>query len=357
MDDNKKSHEEHEVSNPYSDEELDSWFDDEEEEEEGTEVEEDQSADDEEESDEEASTSEDDDEESPDEEDHDDAADKAAESGEEATQAPKDGKEDDPNAWVKDLDPEFRARVEALIHSDQSNRGRVAAYQRRLDRLSAEQEARDRVASDPAAAKAVEEGKEIEDMDDDELKAFMEEFPSVARNVEKLVERRVAKEREEILGHVRPLQEEAHAARLAQRKEQLRRNAYHIFNTAETGVELDDVLASPHFREWIASQSPGYQAFARNAESVDDATKVLEDFAQWSEQKVYQEWQAGQDQEAAEREREEQGKRQKADSISARRKDALKGTSPKSKSAATKTSGDDDDYESLFNAFADGEIT
>lgn len=346
------------LEDEYSEQALDNWFDedeDEERQEEDDKVEEDLSAEDKGEAEEEASTSDDWHEDSPDDEDQEDAAEEAAESGEETTEEIKDDKED-PHGWIKELDPKFRSQVEALIHSDQSNRGRVAAYQRRLDRLTAEQEARERVASDPAAQKAVEKGKDIEEMDDEELSAFMEEFPSVARNVKKMVAQQIAKERESLMGQIRPIQEEATAARLSQQKEQLRSNAYHIFNTAETGVELDDVLSSPHFKEWVANQPLGYQRFARGAESVDDATKVLEDFAQWSEQQVYQEWQQTQQQVAAEQEQQESTKRQKADSVSARRKDALKGSSPRSKSAATKTSGSDDDYESLFNAFADGDI-
>lgn len=314
---------------------LDSWY---------TEDEEDQSADDDIEE-EDASPDSDLDEDSPDTKDQESAADEAVEEG--ASQEPAEP--EDPYAWVKELDSDLRAKVESLVHRDQSQRGRVAALQSRLDKLQAEQEARNRVATSPAAQKAVGEGKDIEDLDDDELREFAEQFPSVAGNVEKLIARRIAKEREEILGQVRPIQQEALQARLVQQKEALRYNANQIFNTAETGIELEDVLTSPRFKEWIAEQPPGYQKFARTAENVEDATKVLADFAQYTDEQVYLAWEASQAQQAAAGTTTTEGSSQTADQTEARRKAALQGTGVKSRSAEVSKTGASDDYEAYFD--------
>lgn len=278
----------------------------------------------------------------------------AAESAVTEGTLPEPAVAEDPYAWVKELDSDLRAKVEALVHRDQSQRGRVAALQSRLDRLAAEQEARNRVATPSAAQKAVAGEKNIEEMDDDELRDFMERFPSVASNVEKLIERRIAKEREELQAQVRPIQEEALQARLVQQKEALRYNANHIFNTAETGIDLDDVLTSPRFKEWILQQPKGYQKFAREAESVEDATKVLVDFAQYTDEQVYRAWESTQGQAATGTQAPFESN-QTADQTEARRQAALQGVGVPSRSAAVTKTGASDDYEAYFNqAVAEG---
>lgn len=315
-------------------EDLDSWY-----------GEEDQSADDDPVDEEESSPSDSTEDESPDHEIRSEGAEEAPEDGAPQQQPAQD----DPYAWVHELDPDLKAKVESLVHRDQSNRGRVAALQSRLDRMAAEQDARTRISANPAAAKAVEQATTIEDMDDAELREFMEEYPSVASNVEKLIARRIEKGLE---SHVRPLQQEAETARLVARKEQLRYNAHHIFNTAETGIELEDVLTSPRFREWIQSQPAGYQNFAKNANEVNEASKVLEDFAKYTDEQVYQQWEYEQTQLAARRGTQSTG--QTADQTDARRKAALKGKGLKSRSAELSGSGNVDDYEAYFDQAVSG---
>lgn len=276
----------------------------------------------------------------------DDAADDAA--LEEGTSTKDDVKgTDDPYAWVAELDPEMKKQVEALVHSDQSQKGRVAALQRQLDSTRAEQEAHARVAPKAAAAKAVAEGKPLEDMDDEELAAFIEEFPTVARNVEKMFEKRLKAAREELLEEVRPLKEGQLKKEITERKEALRVKASHIFNTAQTGVDMDDVLGSRAFKEWFDEQPPGYQSFARTAEGVDDAAKVLTDFAQYMDKEVN-------NQLGSERAEDDTSatSTQSADQLASRRKQALRGTGVKSKSAQVKTGGSVDDYDAYFNQAA-----
>lgn len=256
--------------------------------------------------------------------------------------------EDDPFAWVETLDPKYREKVERLVHSDQSQRGRVAALQRRLDSAIAQQEAAGKSQPTAAAKKAVADGKPLEDMNDEELESFMKDFPSVARNVEKILERRLAKEREELLGEIRPLKQEAEAQQIRESREALRKEATVIFNTAETGIELDDVLESRAFHDWFASQPPGYQKFARTAESLDDAARVLEDFARFTDEQVGQ--QAKKEQERAAQEKAE-ARRRSADRTASRRKEALQGTGVPSRSAEIDAKRTGSSYEDDFESF------
>jgi hypothetical protein len=311
---------------------IDDWFGDE-----------DASADDEEEEEEESSPYSEPDDHGPDDEVSEEDAEEPA--SKKSTSAESKDKGDDPENWVSQLDPEFREKAEALVHSSKSDKGRVAALQRRIDSILAQQEAQEKTQPTTAAAKqAVVDGKPLEDMDDEELAAFMEEFPTVAKNVEKLFEKRFAREREELLGQVRPLQQAQLQQQIEQRKAALRERASHIFNTAETGVELDDVVGSRAFHDWIANQTQGYVEFARKAEEVDDATKVLEDFARYMDGQVTT--QLGTAARTAEAKT-----AQSADHVAARRKQALKGTGVKSRSAEVSTGRGDDDYDAYFNKY------
>jgi hypothetical protein len=259
--------------------------------------------------------------------------------------------DDDPYSWVAELDPTFREKVEGLVQSDRSQKGRVAALQRQLDGVSAQQEARERTQTSGAAPQAVPDGKKLEDMSDEELDTFLEEYPSVARNVEKLIERRVSQEREDIMRQVRPIQEEALQEKIANNKAALRTEAEYIFNSDETGIYLDDVLSSRAFHEWVGSQSPEYQQFARSAESVDAAAKVLSDFAMYADQVVRVNATHEEERAAAE---EESSRAMTADQTAARRRQARQGTSPRSRSANI---GDRDtgDYDAIFNSLVEAD--
>lgn len=287
--------------------------------------------------DDESSPSESEEETKPADKDHDSDADKASDDGTSA-KAPA---QEDPYAWVSELDPDLKHKVEALVHRDRSNTGRVAALTRRLDQMQTQQMAASpRKAADRPAANV---GTPVEGVADDDLQEFEKEFPNVARNMRKIIEQRVAKEREEILGEVRPFQQQLQQQRLMAEKEQLRRNAEIIFNTQETGVGLDEVLQSPRWREWLAEQPRGYQQFATRANTVEDASKVLNDFAKWSveifEQEHPQSPTAPATNPAA----------NKADETAAKRRAALQGSSPKSRSAELADRGNSSTYEDYFN--------
>jgi hypothetical protein len=272
-----------------------------------------------------------------------------------AQAASKDGNsastpaEDDPYKWVNELDPTVREQAERLVQRDRSQRGRVAALQSRLDKLTAEQEAAARLASTPAAPKAVGKDTKIEDMDDAELKEFLEEYPTLAKNVEKIIDQRVARERDDLLKEVTPLKQRALSDEISHNREALRREAHQIFNTAETGLELEDVLQSPVFGDWLSKQAKGYQTYARKATSVDDAAKVLTDFAQWADQQVYSQWLAEQEAQGGAGAGKAPNSDPTADNVKARRNAALSGSAPKSRSAELNKTQDVGDYEAFFN--------
>ena len=324
--------------------ELDSWFD--EDEDDTYAYAEEASVDDDEEEGE--SSTPDSDEDVPDEE----VPDTSAEATGEGTSTEAKEPEEDPYAWVQELDPDFRKKVESLTNAVKSQAGRAAAearrnqeLQARLDRYNAEQQAKQRTAGTapiPAAATA----KPVEDMDDEELREFMEEYPNVARNVQKLIDARTAQAREEVLEQLRPFQQQQEAARVYEAKQQLRHEAEFIFNTAETGVTLDDVLNSRKWKEWYASQPKGYQQFISNAETIEDSVKVLNDFAGYANAEI-------QAMMAAQAEQEAEQHTSAADETAARRKDALRGSSPRSRSAEVAQKGTGMSYEDYFNQYAD----
>jgi len=302
---------------------------------------EDPSASDDYEYDDDSSPSEDEDDSEPEDKDQDFDAEQASGEG----TSTKSRAQDDPYAWVAELDPDLKHKVEALVHRDRSNTGRVAALTRRLDQIQAQQMAES--PSRAAQQSASPTGKAIEDMTDDELREFEEEFPTVARNMKKIIEQRVAREREEILGQVRPFQQQIQAQQLMEQKEALRHNAEVIFNTEETGLGLDDVLSSPRWREWLASQPKGYQQFALAANTVEDASKVLEDFAAYADREVMARY-------GSQIQEESKPSSSKADQTAARRKSALRGSTPKSRSAELADRGNNSAYEDYFNEAVEG---
>jgi hypothetical protein len=327
-----------EVEETSLDDELDSWFED------GDEDDEDQSAEEETVDEEDSSPSEETEEPDPDNEDpEDDATDTSAASAEGDS---TDNRETEyPYDWMGALDEDLRKEVEKIVHSERSQKGRVAALRRQLDEVRSEQEARERTVSQ-ASATAAAGDKKLEDMNDVELEEFLEEFPSVGKNVQKLIDRRLE---EELTRRVQPLEQQRLQQDLMERRQRLRMEAERIFNTVETGIDLDDVLSSNAFREWVNEQPAEYRQFASTAESVDAASKVLEDFARYAEAQV-----AAQIPADAEEESTQKADTRSADQTAARRQQARKGATPRSKSAELTNKPGQGSYEDWFDHFASG---
>lgn len=271
----------------------------------------------------------------------DDTAEEAASN--ESTSASSTTKGDDPYAWVADLPPELeelRKHAEALVRRDQSNTGRVAAMRSRLDELEAAKEARKTVGVSSPSKEAEPSLEDVGEMNDDELEEFRKEFPSVAANVDKIVAQQIAKEREEILGQVRPIQEERAQQKILAEKTHLRTEAEKIFDTANTGIHLEDVLQSQEWQAWLGSQPEAYQQFARTARDAGSALIVLKDFDEYA-RATFSEAEPATDEESSK-------VSTRADETAARRKAALQSDSPSSRTAQV-----DDaalgDYEAYFD--------
>jgi len=226
--------------------------------------------------------------------------------------------------WIDQLDPEFRKQAEALAHRVRSDSGRVAALTSRLDEANAALQARQKALAEGRAPEGAT-SSETEDTDE-ALSQFSEAYPTVAENVEKIVSQRVAREREQLMKEVLPLKEESIRQQALAQRTALRENARRIFNSAETGVELEDVVQSDAWKDWLGSQPAGYQQFARNANEAADASKVLEDFAAYSERRAYEEWIAKHGEPTSENSPSD------ADSVAARRAQAKAGATPSTRS-------------------------
>ena len=251
----------------------------------------------------------------------------------------------DPYDWVETLDPEVRKQAEALVRRDQSNAGRVAATQRRLDEANAELEAR-RIASATVRRKTSDSAK-TEELDP-RLKEFAEEFPTVHENIQRMNVAEREKMRAEIMEEVRPIKEDAVKQHLMQEREQLRAGFNQLFNTHETGLQMEEVLASTEWKSWLDIQPTEYQQFVKTSKSAQSALKALEDFARYEEQAVFQEWvDAGMPPDP------NQVQPNDADRIAAQRGDALKGAAPNSRSAAVSDSKNSDSYEHYFEEAVD----
>jgi hypothetical protein len=312
--------------------ELDSWFD--ETEEDGVEGQSAAEDSQEQESGSEEGTPE---EEAPDNEDlENDAGEESPPSDQGTSAEPKAKAKDDPFAFVDGLPPEHKERIEALVRRDQSNTGRVAALRSRLDQLEAEREAQRTAGKGTPTEEGMPTAKEVEDMSDEEFDQFLEDFPTVARNVEKLISRELAKERKEILDQVRPIREEAEQRKILEQKQTLRKEAEKLFNTEETGIHLEDVLQSQEWHDWLAAQPQNYQSFVTTAQDAESALVALRDFDRYARETL-----------APSESNEGPKETSRADQTAARRKQSLAGDTPSSRTAAIDDSSLGD-YEAYF---------
>ena len=154
--------------------------------------------------------------------------------------------------------------------------------------------------------------------------------------------------RAEIMEEVRPIKEDAVKQHLMQEREQLRAGFNQLFNTHETGLQMEEVLASTEWKSWLDIQPTEYQEFVKTSKSAQSALKALEDFARYEEQVVFQEWvDAGMPPDP------NQEQPNDADRIAAQRGDALKGAAPDSRSAAVSDSKNNDSYDAYFDEAVD----
>lgn len=325
----------HEVNSPESEDqdELDNWFDEDEEEE-------DQSADEVEPEAEETSAEASSEDNVPDGETPEENAPEASSAG-----TSDDPQPEDPYGWIEKLDPDLRKHAEALVQRDRSNSGRAAATQARLDEANARLEAQRLANAGTPSPEAGTSDAPEDDLTDEGLSEFVEAYPTVAENMQRMIEAKLARQRKQFEKELTPLkQKQTEEAQLRERQV-LRHNAEIIFNSAETGITLEDVTGSDAWKDWLNAQPEGYRKYANSASNAQDATKVLEDFANHAERQAYLEYTRQQEAEAA-------NNTSDADQVAARREDAKAGTGVPSNSAP---GGEAhlSTYEDWFNHYAD----
>jgi hypothetical protein len=172
-------------------------------------------------------------------------------------------KSDDPYNWINELPDEVKAQAEALKHSALSDQGRVAAYNRRiadlqadLDRMSTRQSAQQQSQKPEGEAPASAELPE-------KFKQLKEDFPEFADAVEEIRELDRQRFQQEIDQRLQPLNQQQAKQAKAEFNSAVDREAEKIFNTQETGVHWQDIVAGEDFRAWLDSQPRSVQVAAR----------------------------------------------------------------------------------------------
>lgn len=176
---------------------------------------------------------------------------------------------DDPYSWINSLPDEVKEQAEALKHRAQSDQGRVAAYNRRVNDLQAEvdrmkprqpQTAEQARSPAPAASELPEEFKKLK-----------EDFPEFADAVEAIRAHDREQFRAELSEKLQPLEAERTTARRSNFKQAVTTAAEDIFDTQNTGVVWEDVVQGEDFRAWLSMQPKSVQ----HAATIPDAEEAI----------------------------------------------------------------------------------
>lgn len=164
----------------------------------------------------------------------------------------------------------LNAQYRALEHTDRSNRGRIAAFQRQLAELQA---------SAPEKPAAGDKGKGGQNVTAQifeakpTLKKFKEEYPEVAEPIQELFST--------ILEENANLRRELSGLSSERRQDALSKNEQAL---TEKHPDWKAVTAKPEFSRWV-EQQPGYvqQAIIRNAEHIVDPNEAADIIGRFKE--------------------------------------------------------------------------
>ena len=262
-------------------------------------------------------------------------------------------------------DPDLKKDIQQLIQSDRSQRGRVSALTKKLNKLQeyynnaisqapAGEGARGAQAPASTAKKEEPEGRKEDEELPPEVAALKESAPAVYKAAKALYESSSRKDldrvRQEYEERIKPLEESA--VREANQKEaqRLEKMAAELFDSENTGITVRDVIGSSDFAAWLKGQPAGVRNIYRNARTADEAILVLNKFENDYEYMSKLNEQLNPKQET-QNERKEEPEANKGDELRAKRETRKKtSVSPKSKSAAT-AAVDSTDYDKLFDHF------
>lgn len=259
-------------------------------------------------------------------------------------------------------DPDLKKKIQRLVQSDRSQKGRVSALTKKLNKLE-EYYSNAIAASQAQPSRQPEEHKAPASTADDqsgrneseevspEMAALKEKYPGVYAALEKMADAKARKGQEDLQRtideRVRPIEESYRQEANRREAARLEQMAGELFDTEKTGITIRDVIVSEDFSSWLRGQTPQVRDFYKRASTAEEAMLVLNKF-----ENDYQYMKSINDKLASydsASDNKEEPDSTKGDKLKAKR-DATKSksVSPRSKSTPT-TAVDTSDYDSIFD--------
>lgn len=249
---------------------------------------------------------------------------------EEQDSQPADEPADDPWSSVpEDLRAAHKAAVselEQFKHRASSDAGRASAFQRKAEQLESELAALKKApAADGAAKEAAQDAQEF--LEDPEFAAFREEYPEVAKPIEKVIKTLQAKA-ERLEREFGVISGDRHQQQIAKQEELL----------TQLHPDWKTATASPQFVQWYQGAPPGLRAdIERHGNQIGDAQEVA---------KILDVFKAATGFGA------NGASRSGVTNLSAKRQRQLESAAAPAGRGVGPSSGAPDDFESAFNHFA-----
>lgn len=263
-------------------------------------------------------------------------------------------------------DPELKKQVQHLVQSDRSQKGRVSALTKKLQKIEeyysnaisqaqASEANRSKPAPASTAPKEEPKGREEETELPPEVAALKETAPAVYKAAKALYESSSKKDletvRKEYEERIKPLEESAVREANQREAQRLEQMAAELFDSENTNITVRDVIGSSDFAAWLRGQPQTIRQIYQNARTADEAILVLNKFENDYEYMRKLNEKTASHEEPAQNERKEKPSSSKGDELRAKRESTKqKSVSPKSKSAAT-AAVDSTDYDAIFNHF------
>lgn len=287
----------------------------------------------------------------------------------EEREKPEQKAKEDPDQYSRLLDdisdPEVKKQVQHLVQSDRSQKGRVSALTKKLNKMeemyqnalrtqgaSKEEEPVHKREEAKASASTASDGREKEPELPPEVVAIKEKHPAVYQAFKTLanmenteaVNKAKADIMKELDNRFAPVEERFEQDKLNQEAREFEKMASELLDTDNTNVSIKDVIRSEEFSKWIRGQSQKIQSFYKNASSADEGILVLTKFVNDTNYIKSLD-------ERINPPKEEVSSSSKGDELREKR-ESRKRTSAGVKNTAAVTSGNDaGDYESIFNSF------
>lgn len=170
---------------------------------------------------------------------------------------------DDPYAWINNLPDDVRDRAAALKHRADSDQGRVAAMNRRVQDLQDEMDRIRARASRPAEQDSDDEPSSAAAELPEKFKQLKEDFPEFAEAVDAIREYDRQMWNQELNAKLQPFEQERATQSRQAFQSAVTEAAEEIFNTQETGVHWQDIVNGEDFRAWLSEQPNSIKTAAK----------------------------------------------------------------------------------------------